>query len=57
LKEELQRWIERGELLALEVETFGVSDLAGLFSDDPTLREICEQAYQTRDAEIQPEGR
>jgi len=53
LKAEIQRWIERGELLALEVETIGVSDLAGLFSDDPTLREIREQAYRMRDAEIQ----
>jgi hypothetical protein len=54
LKAELQQWIERGELLTVEVETIGVSDLAGVFSNDPTLREICEQAYQMRDAEIQP---
>lgn len=54
LKAELQQRIEQGELVSLEVETIGVSDLAGIFSDDPTLREICEQAYQMRDAENQP---
>lgn len=54
LKAELEQRIEQGELLALEIDTIGVSDLAGSFSGDPTLREICEQAYQMRDAETQP---
>jgi predicted RNase H-like HicB family nuclease len=54
LRAELRRWIERGELLALDVETIGVSDLAGAFGEDPTLQEICEQAYQMRDAEVRP---
>ena len=54
LKAELQQRIEQGELVSLEVDTIGVSDLAGIFSDDPTLREICEQAYQMRDAGNQP---
>lgn len=38
-------------------DSIGVSDLAGLFSDDLTLREICEQDYRMRDAEIQSEDR
>ncbi|HMV47738.1 MAG TPA: hypothetical protein PLD20_21120 [Blastocatellia bacterium] len=50
----LQKRLEQGELVSLEVEKLGVSDLAGKFADDPTLREICEQAYQLRDAELEP---
>ena len=53
LRAKLQQRIEEGELVSLEVETIGVSDLAGIFSDDPTLRDICEEAYQLRDAEKQ----
>ena len=46
-----------GELTGIRLrdekkDSIGVSDLAGLFSDDLTLREICEQAYRMRDAEI-----
>jgi hypothetical protein len=51
LKVEIQQWIERGELLSLEIETVGVSGLAGTYSDDPTLSEICDQAYQIRDVD------
>jgi hypothetical protein len=51
LKTEIQQRIAQGELLSLEVDTIGVTDLAGKFKDDSTLREICEQAYQMRDAE------
>lgn len=54
LKTEIQQRIVQGELLSLEVETIGVTDLAGKYKDDPTLREICGQAYQMRDAESQP---
>lgn len=53
LKAEIQQRIEQGELVSLEIETMGVSELAGIFSDDPTLRDICEEAYQLRDAEKQ----
>lgn len=51
LRTEIQQRIAQGELLTLEVDAIGVTDLAGKFKDDPTLREICEQAYQMRDAE------
>ena len=54
LKAEIQQRIEQGELLPLEIDTTGVSNLAGKYSADPTLREICHQAYQMRDAESQP---
>jgi hypothetical protein len=51
LKAEMRRKIEQGELLFIEFDTVSVSDLAGKYSDDPTIREICEQAYKLRDAE------
>ena len=51
LKAIIQRHIDTGELLPLEIETIGVSSLAGKFSDDPTLRAICDDAYQARDAD------
>lgn len=51
LKQEIQHRIEDGQLLSLDVAPIGVSDLAGKYADDPTLREICEQAYQLRDVE------
>ena len=40
-----------------ETDKIGVSGLAGMFSDDLTLREICEQTYRMRDVEIQPEDK
>ena len=52
LKQEIQHRIEDGQLLSLDVAPIGVSDLAGKYADDPTLREICEQAYQLRDDEV-----
>jgi hypothetical protein len=33
----------------------GISALAGMFADDPTLREICEEIYRERDADRAPE--
>jgi hypothetical protein len=51
LKEELGRRVARGELLSLDVDTIGVSSLAGKYEADPTLRKICDEAYQCRDVE------
>ena len=42
-----------GELLFLDVEPGGVSALAGAYRDDPTLDEICKEAYEARDATIE----
>ncbi len=47
----IEQRVARGELLALEVGRQGVSGLIGKYQDDPTLREICEEAYQRRDSE------
>ena len=51
LQVEIAQRIARGKLLSLEVEKGGVSSLAGKYRTDPTLREICEEAYKLRDAE------
>jgi hypothetical protein len=51
LKAEIEHRVTRGELLSLDIETMGVSSLAGKYDIDPTLRTICDDAYQARDAE------
>jgi len=38
--------------VSLEISPGSVTALAGAFADDPSLREICEQAYRERDAEL-----
>ena len=42
---------ESGELVTLQIPTRGVAALAGVFRDDPVLREICNEIYHERDAE------
>lgn len=49
LKEAIHREVEQGEMVALDFEPLGLADLAGKYADDPTLREICEEAYRLRD--------
>jgi hypothetical protein len=43
-----------GELVALEIRPNGLQGLFGKYRDDPTLPEICEAAYQERDADLRP---
>lgn len=50
LRAAIQERIRAGELTSVEVEPFGISDLAGAYRDDPALREICHEAYRLRDA-------
>jgi hypothetical protein len=45
--------LDQGELVMLEVRRRGLAGLFGKFRADPTLREICEHAYQERDADRQ----
>jgi hypothetical protein len=51
LKAEIQQRVTLGEFLSLEIDAVSVSNLAGKYGSDPTLREICDEAYQIRDAE------
>ena len=52
LKSEVSQRVERGELIALDVEPLGITSLAGKYRDDPTLENICVEAYRERDDEI-----
>src|SRR5262249_59558616 len=51
LHNDLAQRFARGEFVTLEVSTQAVTDLAGTYSTDPTLRDICAEAYRLRDAE------
>jgi predicted RNase H-like HicB family nuclease len=51
LKRCIEQRIERGDLLFIELPPAGLSSLAGKYSGDPVLREICDDAYKARDAE------
>jgi hypothetical protein len=53
LQVDLERRLARGELVSLDLAPAGVSALAGKYRTDPTLREICTEAYRKRDAEPQ----
>lgn len=51
LQADLAQRLARGELVALELAPLGVTDLGGVYHADPTLRDICADAYRRRDAE------
>lgn len=53
LESAIAKRLDKGELVALEVRRRGLAGLFGKFRDDPTLREICAEAYKERDAELQ----
>jgi hypothetical protein len=53
LRADLSERLARGELASLELAPTGVSGLAGKYQTDPTLREICSEAYRMRDVEPQ----
>src|SRR5712671_1575041 len=52
LESAISKRLEKGELVALEVRRRGLAGLFGTFRNDPTLREICEEAYKERDADV-----
>jgi hypothetical protein len=47
----LQQRMDGGELTVLDVEPAGLHALAGKYKDDPTWREMMEEAYRLRDEE------
>ncbi len=53
LETAIENRLDKGELVALEIRRRGLAGLFGKFRDDPTLREICENAYKERDADVQ----
>ena len=52
LESAISKRLDQGELVALEVPRRGLAGLFGKYGDDPTLREICQSAYQERDADV-----
>jgi hypothetical protein len=48
----IAKHLQQGELVALEVGRRGLSGMFGKYRNDPTLHEICEMAYQERDADV-----
>jgi predicted RNase H-like HicB family nuclease len=53
LESAISKRLDQGELVQLEIRRRGLAGLFGKFRDDPTLRDICEDAYKERDAELQ----
>ena len=51
LKTEIEHRVAIGELMSLEIDTIGVTDLAGRYQTAPTLRTICSEAYEKRDSD------
>ena len=45
----LTQRIDRGQLACIEVSARGLLQLAGKYTNDPTLRDICREAYAERD--------
>jgi predicted RNase H-like HicB family nuclease len=52
LESAISKCLDQGDLVALEVRRRGLAGQFGRFRDDPTLREICAEAYKERDAEL-----
>jgi hypothetical protein len=49
IEAELQQRVLRGELISVEVAKTGALAVAGKFTDDPTLQDICDEIYAQRD--------
>jgi predicted RNase H-like HicB family nuclease len=52
LEAAIAKRLDQGELVALEVRRRSLAGLFGKYRVDPTLREICDEAYQERDADM-----
>ena len=49
VRHQLRTGFANGQLVMVDVDFVGVSGLAGTYADDPTLQEICAEAYRLRD--------
>jgi hypothetical protein len=52
LEKAISERLHQGELVMLEVPPRGLASLFGKYRDDPTLQEICDEAYRLRDESI-----
>lgn len=53
LETALEKRVEQGELATLEIGRKGLGGLFGKYRDDPTMQDICDEAYRERDADVQ----
>ena len=53
LETALEKRVEQGELITLEIGRKGFAGLFGKYRDDPTLQDICDEAYRERRADLQ----
>lgn len=49
LRNKIHQSIKSGELLFLDIDATGLSNIVGKYESDPTLRDICNEAYKKRD--------
>jgi predicted RNase H-like HicB family nuclease len=52
LRRVVSQRVTDGQIVSLDISPSSVTDFIGVFRDDPTLDEICEEAYRQRDAEL-----
>ena len=49
LESAIEKRVQQGELVNLMVGRKGIAAFAGKYHDDPTLQDICDEAYRERD--------
>jgi len=54
LRQVIRERVAQGQIESLEFPASSVTDFIGIFHNDPTLDEVCEEAYRQRDAELSP---
>src|SRR5687767_9511790 len=48
----IEKRVEQGEIVNLEIGKKGLMGFFGKYRDDPTLQDICDEAYRERDADV-----
>ena len=48
----IEKRVQQGELITLEIGRKGLAGLFGKYRDDPPLQDICDEAYKERDADV-----
>jgi hypothetical protein len=51
VRSQLQSRVAAGQIVMVDLDFVGVSGLAGKYKDDPTLLDICAEAYRLREEE------
>ena len=57
VRAEIAKRVGEGDLASVDVETTGIRGLFGKFADDPTLDDICREAYAERDRDRDRQNR